>query len=99
MKSLFITALLFVLSRATPDCYDFSVTTLQDNTFELLPKMLFYTHVDWMTLDAGKNCGFYTYGDVFIKSYDTSVSGIYFVFKKTLGTTCTLDSTMHSFKN
>ena len=52
-----------------------------------------------MTLNAGSNCGFYTYGDVMIKTYDKSTSGIYFVFYKTLGTTCTLNSTLHLFKN
>lgn len=81
-------------SMATPDCYDFSVTSINDNYFEFLPKMLFYGQVDWMTLKAGKNCGFYTYGDVFIKTYDSSVSGIYFKFTKTLGTTCELNSTL-----
>lgn len=102
MKSMLIAAaaaLMVAVTLATPDCYDFSVTTLEENYFELLPKMLFYGNVDWMTLKAGKNCGFYTYGDVFLKSYDTPVQGIYFVFQKTLGTTCTLNSTMHTFKN
>lgn len=87
------------LTLATPDCYDFSVTTAQDSFFEMLPKMLYYGNVDWMKLQAGKNCGFYTYGDVFIKSYDASTSAIYFVFKKTLGTTCELDTTLKTFNN
>ncbi len=68
------------------------MTTLKEDYFEFLPRILFYGNVDWMVLEPGKNCGFYTYGDVFIKSYDSTVSGIYFVFKKALGTTCELQS-------
>ena len=104
MKSpqlLLLLSLCFIapLTKATADCYDFSVTEMSDSYFEMLPKMLFYGNVDWMKLKAGKNCGFYTYGDVFVKTYDSTVSGIYFVFKKTLGTTCELDATLKTFKN
>ena len=52
-----------------------------------------------MTLQAGQNCGFYTYGDVFVKTYDQSASAIYFTFMKTLGQTCQLNNTMHTFTN
>jgi hypothetical protein len=84
---------------ATPDCYDFSVTEISDSYFELLPKMLFYGNVDWMKLNGGKNCGFYTYGDVFVRSYDKSTSAIYFTFMKTMGTTCELDPKLNTLTN
>jgi hypothetical protein len=103
-KSLAVVAVLFSalfssLVTCTADCYDFSVTTMNDTYFEFLPQLLFYGSVDWMSLQKGKNCGFYTYGDVFIKTYNKNTTGIYFVFKKTLGTTCTLDSTLRTFNN
>lgn len=59
---------LSLLSSATPDCFDFSVTTHLSEYFDFLPKLLFYGNVDWMRLQPGKNCGFYTYGDVFFQS-------------------------------
>jgi hypothetical protein len=72
---------------------------MSDDYFELLPKMLFYGNVDWMKLQGGKNCGFYTYGDVFVRTYDASTTGIYFTFTKTLGSTCTLNTTLNTIKN
>lgn len=100
MKStLALFSVLLALVSATPDCYDYSVTTLSEDYFEVLPKMLFYGNIDWMKLQGGKNCGFYTYGDVFIRTYDPSTSGIYFKFTKTLGSTCQLDTTLNTFKN
>ena len=99
MKSLLISALLLSLAAATPDCYDFSVTSPQSDYFELLPQMLFYGNIDWMKLQGGKNCGFYTYGDVFLRTYDPSTTGIYFKFTKTLGSTCQLNTTLNTFKN
>jgi len=64
-----ILAALTSVALATPDCYDFSVTTLNSTYMEVLPTMLYYGHTDWMTLNPYSNCGFYTYGDVFIKTY------------------------------
>ena len=60
--------------------------------FEFLPKILYYGQVDWLKLETGKNCAFYTYGDVFFRSYHSTVSGIYFIFRKTLGSTCQLEN-------
>ena len=101
MKAMFaILAALASLVNATPDCYDFSVTTLNSTYLEVLPTMLYYGHTDWMTLNSFSNCGFYTYGDVFIKTYSSQASAIYFVFKKKIGSTvCTLNSTMHVLPN
>ncbi|TNV84657.1 hypothetical protein FGO68_gene14300 [Halteria grandinella] len=100
MKStLLILSAALALVSAAPDCYDYSVTTPSADYFDMLPKMLFYGNVDWMTIQGGKNCGFYTYGDVFLRTYDASTNGIYFVFTKTLGTDCTLNLTMQNFKN
>ena len=100
MKSTFVLfSVLAAFVTATPDCYDYSVTTISEDYFDLLPKMLFYGNVDWMKLQGGKNCGFYTYGDVFIRTYDASTSGIYFTFTKTLGSTCQLNTTLNTFKN
>ena len=76
-----------------------SVTSTVDDYIELLPKLMFYGQVDWLKLQPGKNCGFYTYGDVFFKSFDPTVTAIYFIFKKTLSSTCELDATLQTFKN
>jgi hypothetical protein len=84
--------LLLSLVSATPDCYDFSVTEKREDYMEFLPNMLYYGQVDWLKIQGGKNCAFYTYGDVFFQSYHSSVSGIYFVFRKTLGSTCKLEN-------
>ena len=50
--SLLIASLLLVSVTGTPDCYDYSVTT-ELTYFELLPMLLYYGQVDWMTLNAG----------------------------------------------
>jgi hypothetical protein len=99
MKStiLLLSAAALAIVSATPDCYDFSVTTQSEDFFDMLPKMLFYGNVDWMKLQGGKNCGFYTYGDVFLRTYDPSTTGIYFKFTKTLGSTCQLNKTLNTF--
>ncbi len=89
---LFFIALLSSIAIATPDCYDFSVTEKREDYMDMLPKLLFYGQVDWLKLQSGKNCAFYTYGDVFFRSYHPTVSGIYFVFRKTLGSTCKLEN-------
>ena len=34
--------ILFGSVSATPDCYDFSVTTMNTTYFEMLPELLFY---------------------------------------------------------
>ena len=92
--------LLVSLAAATPDCYDFSVTTMNTTYMEVLPEMLYFGHTDWMTLSGYSNCGFYTYGDTFIKTYSANASAIYFVFKKQIGSSiCTLNSTMHIMPN
>ena len=90
MKSLFLALTLLLSSvRGTADCYDFSVTTSLDTSyFEILPMLLFYGTTDWLSLQQHQNCGFYTYGDIFFKSYNANVTGIYFVFKKTLSDIC-----------
>jgi hypothetical protein len=83
MKAPLILALLFASQViATPDCYDYSVTRKRTDYMEFLPLVMFYNKVDWMELDPGQNCAFYTYGDVFFKSYNTSVVGIHFKFYK-----------------
>ena len=99
MQTLTILSLLILSVVATPDCYDFSVTSKKTDYLEVLPSLLFYRQVDWLMLESGQNCGFYTYGDVFLKSYDADVSGIYFVFKKGASLTCNLDSTKHDYTN
>ncbi len=42
MKKLLIALLLALCAVATPDCYDFSVTSPKEDYFEFLPKLLFY---------------------------------------------------------
>ena len=61
--------LLLSLVSATADCYDFSVTEKREDYMEFLPNMLYYGQVDWLKIQGGKNCAFYTYGDVFFQSY------------------------------
>jgi hypothetical protein len=40
---LFVLALMLAgAAWATPDCYDYSVTTLRTDYFEMLPKLLYY---------------------------------------------------------
>ena len=95
---LIIAAVLLSSVLATPDCYDFSVTQVKANYLEILPTLLYFNHVDWMLLDPGQNCAFYTYGDVFFKAYDADVVAIYFKFTKGSGLTCTLDATIADFK-
>ena len=95
-----LASLLVSLVAGTPDCYDFSVTTLNTTYMEVLPQMLYFGHTDWMSLSGNSNCGFYTYGDVFVKTYSSKASAIYFVFKKQLGSSiCTLNSTMNVLPN
>jgi hypothetical protein len=79
---LIIASLLLALVGATPDCYDFTVTQVKKNYLEILPELIYFGHVDWLMLDAGQNCAFYTYEDVWFKAYDPQISGIYFTFTK-----------------
>lgn len=65
-----LSAVLFSHVTATPDCYDMSVTEMREDYLELLPTLLFHGKVDWMNLQSGNNCGFYTYGDVFFQSFN-----------------------------
>ena len=50
MKLILLTAAVLSVAYATPDCYDFSVTTLRYDYFETLPKLLFYGQADWLTI-------------------------------------------------
>lgn len=94
-----LASLAISLVSGTPDCYDWSVTEKRDDYMEFLPNMLYYGQVDWIKLQGGKNCAFYTYGDVFFQSYHSSVSGIYFIFRKTLSSTCELENKLNTFTN
>jgi hypothetical protein len=70
LTALLLLAALSSVTYATPDCYDFSVTEIRNDYIDMLPKLLFYGQVDWLKLYSGKNCAFYTYGDVFFRSFD-----------------------------
>ena len=50
MKLILLSLALLAGVLATPDCYDFSVTTRREDFFEPLPKLLFYGNVDWLTI-------------------------------------------------
>ena len=51
MKSiLYYLALTTALVMATPDCYDKSVTALRQDYMDVLPQMLFYGKIDWLTI-------------------------------------------------
>ena len=95
----FLMSALFYHAAATPDCYDFTVTKIDRNYLEMLPLMMYYNHVDWLTIQGNSNCAFYTYEDVFFQSYDPNVSGVYFKFIKGTSLSCTLDNTMYTYPN
>ena len=82
MMKLLSFAFIAYSALATPDCYDFTVTKLKKDYMEIVPLMAYYNHVDWLTLEANSNCAFYTYGNVFFKSYSEDLSAIYFTFYK-----------------
>ena len=99
MKSL-IFAFLFILHvLGTPDCYDFSVTSINKEYMEILPSILYYRKLDQLILDPGQNCGFYTYGETFFKSYDPLVTGIYFTYVKGDHLTCIQNPTIQTYYN
>jgi hypothetical protein len=50
MKLIILASAVLSMVLATPDCYDFSVTTLREDFFEPLPKLLFYGSTDWLTI-------------------------------------------------
>lgn len=55
MKSpLIIAGLLLASVFATPDCYDYSVTTEVSNYLEVLPILLYFDKVDWMMLEPNQ---------------------------------------------
>lgn len=92
MKFAVLATLLVATVIATPDCYDGTVAKRDKSYMELLPKMMFYGQTDWLMLDAGANCAYYTYRDTLFKSYSPSVTGIYFVFYKGNNYQCNLDN-------
>ena len=53
MKTFIFVFLLAFQVIATPDCYDFTVTTIKKNYMELLPLLLFYRKLDYLMLDPG----------------------------------------------
>ena len=62
--------------------------------------MMYYNQVDWLTINGNNaQCGIYTYGDVFFKSYNAKVTANYFVYRKADGVTCTLDTTMYTMES
>jgi hypothetical protein len=50
MRLILLAAAVLSSAFATPDCYDFSVTTLNTEYFEVLPKLLFYGQTDWLNI-------------------------------------------------
>lgn len=52
MKLLVLALLIATTVWATPDCYDYSVTTLRKDYFEVLPLLLYYGKIDWMYLNS-----------------------------------------------
>lgn len=99
MKAILLAAIWAYSALATPDCYDFTVTKLNRKYMEVVPLFLYYNQVDWMTIQANSNCGFYTYGDVLFKSYSPDVTGIYFVFNKAPNLLCNLNNLANTFNN
>ena len=80
MKILAIAALLGLALGAAPDCWDQTVTKLRTDYIEPLPVALYYGKVDWFDINGSGQCGFYTYGNVYFESYNSSVVGVYFTF-------------------
>ena len=100
MKVILTLGLLAYSALATPDCYDFTQTKRKTNYMEVLPLMMYYNKVDWLSINGNNaQCGIYTYGDVFFKSYHEKVTANYFVYKKMDGVTCTLDTNMYTMES
>ncbi|CDW71452.1 UNKNOWN [Stylonychia lemnae] len=98
MKAILI-AIFSYSALATPDCYDFSVTKIIRDYMEIVPMFLYYNQVDWIVIQGGASCGFYTYGDVFYKSYSDKLQGVYFRFYKGNDLQCNLNNNIVTFKN
>lgn len=64
-----------VQGNTTPSCYDsngdvgYKWNSYQD-TSGYPASFLYEKRVDWMVLEPGKNCGFYTSSDVYFASYN-----------------------------
>lgn len=91
---------LFAFATCTPDCYNFTegITRKWNSYSDAMPPNLDNKRMDWLTIQGGKNCGFYTFSDVFFSSFNTSVlQGIYLRFVNVSGqngvSTCSLEST------
>jgi hypothetical protein len=74
----FTSFLLIPILAATPDCYNFTEgitykwNSYTDNTS--YPADAFPgKRLDWLSLKSGKNCGFYTFSDVYFASYNASL--------------------------
>ena len=97
MNKLSILALLVVSALATPDCYDESVSRRVPGYMDVLPSLMYYGQVDYMEIDAGANCAYYTYRDTLFRSYSESITGIYFVFYKSDDYQCVLDNNLENY--
>lgn len=67
-KQLAILALLVASAFATPDCYDDTVSRIVPGYMDVLPTLMYYGQVDYMEIDAGSNCAYYTYRDTLFRS-------------------------------
>ncbi len=97
MNKLAILSLFVAAALATPDCYDESVSRKVPGYMDVLPSLLYYGQVDYMEIDAGANCAYYTYRDTLFRSYSSSITGIYFVFYKGDDYQCNLDNSLESY--
>lgn len=88
----------------TPDCYNFTegITKKWNGYEEIAIPSMSGKRMDWLTINSGKNCGFYTFSDVYFNSFNSTLAGIYLRFVNTSsanGTwSCSLESpSMYTF--
>jgi hypothetical protein len=98
MKTYLVLVLLIHFARSTtPDCYsDQTVSKKWNGYSDVIPPELSGYRVDWFTIDAGSNCGFYTFGNVYFLSFNSSTSGIYLVYQNSTQSDGTLKCSLQS---
>ena len=101
MKYLLATIAVLIGTTLAADCWDAQNADVKINKdfMDILPQAMFYGRSEWMDLNAGASCDFYTYGDVFFRTYDTGVSATKTVFKLNGAGACANTNAQSTFKS
>jgi hypothetical protein len=102
MKYLLATIAVLVGTALAADCWDAQNSDVKINKdfMDILPQAMFYGRSEWMDLNAGASCDFYTYGDVFFRSYSTSgISATKTEFKLNANGACTNTNAQSTFQS